>query len=133
MESYFDAPGHWGEMPPTEYVTSHPGLFEGRDVYVDGEAGNSSSNAFYLNPLVEGLSGSLRVEASGDVPGDGTTGVNVFGTVRGGVVYAKEIRVDFFQGCEEFLLNVFGLVFFILMCFIDWKTVKSFPYIKEAD
>jgi hypothetical protein len=132
IQSFYEAKNNWGEMPPTEYVIKHPANFEGKNVYVDGEVSDSINNSFYLNPVVSGLFGKLKVVTNGDNIKDKTTGVNVYGTVIGGVLYVKKIRVDVFQGFEETFLNLFGLIFFLLLSFSDWRTIKRFPFIEEA-
>jgi hypothetical protein len=136
VQSYYVVPKNWGDMPATEYVADHPGEFEGREVYVDGTATDvvisEKGAVFYLNPVAKGLFSNLEVKTVDTSIREGQSGVNVHGTVRGGILVADRIRVSEIPWYMESFFNLAGFFFFLFFSLREWKIKKTYPFVEEA-
>ena len=136
IRGYYEVPERWGEMPATEYVAEHIGLFEGKRIIVDGTASDVRADGnrtrFCLNPVAKGVFSKLEVAAAASSPAEGQGGVNVQGTVRNGVLEADVIRVSPIPWYMESFYNLAGLFFFLFFSVREWRIKKAFPYLEEV-
>lgn len=120
-------------MPAIEQIGKDPGRFEGKEVVVDGLAGDVSRDgaaaSFSLSP-VHPVFGSVLVHAEKGSEVKKGAGVNVTGTVRDGEVFAKEVRVSSMPLFLGVVFNAAGIAAFILFGLEDFRIKKSFPFLE---